>query len=150
MGIKGKDLQTYSIKLNDVTSLYNVLFQYRCNKIRYGITKSSKPIVFVDASLIIRSLSCCIRSRVPQLIRICCCFSRAGFNVVVVCDGEHRHHSKRSTMKRAASVLTNKINYMKIKSSLQSLRHQISSEDSNFVSAMLKADELKLLSEAKR
>lgn len=102
----------------------------RQSKIAAGITASIKPTIYVDASLVIRSFSCCVRSRVPQLLRVCCCLSRAGFNVVVVCDAETRHHSKRSTTRRSTEYLTNKINYMKIKASLQSLRQQIASEDS--------------------
>jgi hypothetical protein len=144
MGIKVAHAITYSILNLNLTSLYNVAFKLFQNKKRDGVRRSNNPSVYIDASLIIRGMTCTAKARPLSFIRLCCCLSRAGFDVVIVCDGEIRHCSKRSTIKRKAEAYDNKITFMKKKCELQYLRQQILEEDSDERKQQMHATECSL------
>jgi hypothetical protein len=79
------------------------LYLYRKNNHLYH----RKPTIYVDASWILRS--CTTEDRVGYLVRLCSYLVSSGFNVVIVCDGSVRHHSKRSTIKRTSELYNSRI-----------------------------------------
>jgi hypothetical protein len=149
MGLKTGHQISYTINSVNLTSLYNVAFQLMQEKKIDDVFRANIPTIYIDASWVVRSMTCSPQGRTAYFVRFCCCLSRAGFHVVVVCDGDKRHWSKRSTIKRKADSYYNKIMFMRKKCELQNLRHCIENEKSNIRTAELRVMELNLVSDTR-
>lgn len=104
MGITGAHELSHSVKGLSVQDVYNISSYIRKQK-----NIDTQPTIDLDASLIYRSSKLSIDNRMVQFIDICCHFSRAGFAVFVICDGAIRHHTKRATIQRQASLFSTKV-----------------------------------------
>ena len=108
MGVKNGHALLYSIKNLSFSDIC-VISRYR-NTLCYIKNKSrnSKTIIDIDASWLAFQAN---KSSTPAqfVVSICLLFAREGFEVVVVCDGKTRHHSKRSTIGRSFTNHSNKI-----------------------------------------
>jgi hypothetical protein len=71
------------------------------------------PTIDIDASWVIRSCYNMSGSQVGYLCRLALFLCNNGFDVVVVCDGDTRHHSKQATMKRMADCYRDMISIRK-------------------------------------
>ena len=109
MGIKGGHSYTHSIK--DVT--LGEIFQIAAaRKKSYNNTDindntNNNPTIDMDASWVYRCTAIAIDNRMSWLINLALEFVREGFNVVYVCDGEIRHHSKRASILRKSKFQRN-------------------------------------------
>jgi hypothetical protein len=104
MGVNGAHSLTYSINSISIQQLFSIalhIFTRNRNHIH------RKPTIYVDTSWVLRS--CHTEDRVGYLIRLSSFLVTSGFQVVIVCDGSVRHHSKRSTIKRLAESYNSKI-----------------------------------------
>ena len=71
------------------------------------------PTLDIDDSWVIRSCNTISGSQVGYLCRLALFLCHNGFDVVVVCDGDIRHHSKQATMKRMADCYRDTISIRK-------------------------------------
>jgi hypothetical protein len=74
------------------------------------------PTIDVDASWVVRSKTIIANShnKVAYIIKIALCLANAAFNIVLVCNSDKRHHSKRATIKRTADSYNDKLTLLKI------------------------------------
>jgi hypothetical protein len=99
MGVNGAHTLTYSLPSIKSEQLFSIgLFLY--NKL--DLQGQRLPTMYVDASWVLRQ--CSVEGRIQYLVRLCTFIVGLGFRVVIVCDGNTRHHSKRSTTKRIAET----------------------------------------------
>ena len=113
MGIKCGHAATHSITGLSINQIFAIANQRSRTYHAVDIPPSS-PTIDIDASWVVRSkTSISANNKVGYLIRLSLCFAKAGFNVVIVCDGDARHHSKRATTSRIADSYRNKILYLK-------------------------------------
>jgi 5'-3' exonuclease len=130
MGIKYAHAYTYAINqisLDDVynISLSNIPLDNDNKKIR------NHPCIDIDCSLIVRCRgNTNIASNTQYLINICTIFQQKGFEVMLVFDGNERHHSKRATMKRQSEKHHKRIELILHKSELMSIVERRRSVDS--------------------
>ena len=107
MGLKCGNSINYTI--NDVTLRQLIsIAKVRMNR----RVQPTSPIIDVDASWIIRR--CHDRLpivRINYLLGICLCLILEGCSVTIVCDGESRHHTKRSTTHRSANYHRNSLEF---------------------------------------
>jgi hypothetical protein len=100
MGIKYAHQLTYGINQLSLKDLYKVAMkrmpvdnQNRCTR--------QRPSIDIDCSLLIRTRgNNNIGLNTKYLLDFCRVHQLEGFDVMVVFDGNHRHHSKRSTIQR--------------------------------------------------
>ena len=104
MGVKHAHKLTYSTKglsLSRVELLAHARYLEVKNNKKIKVKRMQQPTIDVDISWLYRSKSNILEeNRLAYVINICLLFSRAGFLVVLVCDGRSRHHSKRATIER--------------------------------------------------
>ena len=80
------------------------------------------PTIDVDSSWVVRRLSgLSADMQVASLIRLCSLFTEHGCCVNLVCDGNIRHHTKRSTAKRMIDSYRSKVEYHYLKCRLMSV-----------------------------
>jgi hypothetical protein len=106
MGLKCGHADNYQI---DNLNFSQVLALLQHCKLR-RLDDDNGPVVDVDASWVVRRVSCCTYDmRVISRMRLCLLFIRHGCRVNIVFDGVTRHHSKRSTTKRTVDCYRTKI-----------------------------------------
>lgn len=69
----------------------------------------TRPRIGIDASWLYRKFlyKCNANSCLPLLIRFCCYFTLLGFDILLICDGSSRHHSKRATFEHRSTTKRN-------------------------------------------
>ena len=103
MGLKcGHSPVNYSINHLSFETIINLIKRRKDDCTSTGSIIRDKPVIDVDASWVVRRFqNMSYDMRVFSLIKICLLFTASGCCVNIVCDGEKRHHSKRSTTKRS-------------------------------------------------
>ena len=113
MGIKCGHAATYSLKGLSLNQIYTIAKQRSIAYHAESVAPPS-PTIDIDASWLVRSkTSISPSNKIGHLMRVSICFVKAGFNVVIVCDGDSRHHSKRATTIRIADSYRNRILFLK-------------------------------------
>ena len=125
MGIKCGHSINYTItnlRLNDIITITKFrLFERRSFSLNND-ELSSFPVVDIDASWVIRRIgNTSVAFRVTYLLQLCCLLIKNGCCVKIVCDGDRRHHSKRSTTKREVDCYRNRVDYHFLKCKLSCL-----------------------------
>ena len=125
MGIKCGHSINYTItnlRLNDIITITKFrLFERRSFSLNND-ELSSFPVVDIDASWVIRRIgNTSVAFRVTYLLQLCCLLIKNGCCVNIVCDGDRRHHSKRSTTKREVDCYRNRVDYHFLKCKLSCL-----------------------------
>jgi hypothetical protein len=133
MGINGAHQHTYSIEAVTSSELEQLVKAIWKKRIDAGTKdRSSRPIIDVDASWLYRKFlyksksSCCL----PLLIRFCCYFTTLGFDILLICDGSTRHHSKRATVERRSATKRSQHTLYTTKLKLVEISNRIASTDS--------------------
>jgi hypothetical protein len=62
--------------------------------------RSQNPVLDIDASWLLFVTNPVCSIQVQKIIEICLVFAKVGFDVVLICDGNNRHFSKRATTDR--------------------------------------------------
>ena len=130
MGLKtGHKDVSYSIKNMSIDTLITI------GKIRLKTNSCSDNdrtniVIDIDASFILRSHNANDNHSDPvfYLIKLAQLFASLSFDVVIVCDGASRHHSKRSTTKRLADCHRNLVSLQHDQSKLLHLCHMIDND----------------------
>lgn len=150
MGITGAHELSHSVRGLTLQDVYKI-----CTFIRQQRNDNDRPTIDLDVSLIYRSSKLSIDNRKRQFIDICCQLAAVGFAVVIICDGSVRHHSKRATVQRQASLFGEKVKSYLLRVRLMSImvlkssatdtveKERLESEE-NSVSSQLKTLEKKL------
>ena len=125
MGIKGQHKLSNKLTDIDLNELITI-GKYRALRRQHqaesdGDPKCTRPCIDVDASWIVRSVTVIPQNRESYLWQLCLFLSCNGFDVFIVCDGDVRHHSKRTTTERKAKSHWNRVEYHKLKCELMSL-----------------------------
>jgi hypothetical protein len=114
MGIRGGHKLTDHIDLIDSNQLIQILHKLHEQKRdngQLGTVPRTCPVVDLDGSWIVRKLNCSNKARLGYLLRLAKTILRLGIDVVVVCDGPIRHHSKRAKTQRDALYKHQQIDY---------------------------------------
>lgn len=114
MGIRGAHKLTDHIDRIDSSQLIiilNCLYQQKKDNGQLGSNPRTSPVIDLDASWIVRKLTCSNDARMGYLVRLSKILLRLGCDVVVICDGPLRHHSKRAKTQRDAQSKQNIIDY---------------------------------------
>lgn len=107
MGIRGAHVLTHSISGVSVGELFQIALARKkkyLESINDNGNKIIIPTIDIDASWIYRSSTMIIDNRISYMVNLACEFAKIGFNVVYVCDGSVRHHSKIATIDRISKV----------------------------------------------
>lgn len=62
-------------------------------------------------------------------MRVCIQFVQIGFNVVLVCDGSKRHHTKRADIKQSVNRYKKQLDMLEKRKKLMSLSVERKNED---------------------
>ena len=121
MGVAKAHDNTHSIDDLSKDQLINIIKQ-RYEKCSIKKQYRNKPIVDIDASWIVRkAYDQSKEDRINYLFNICFILIKENIDVLIICDGPDRHHSKRATIRRAAEVQKNKIKLILNKTKLARL-----------------------------
>jgi hypothetical protein len=130
MGIKYAHSLTYGINNLSMKELYDIAMTQIPvdNRNRYIRQRRS---IDIDCSLLIRTRGNTNKnSNTTYLISFCRILKQHGFDVMVVFDGDIRHHSKRSTIQRRSDNDRKRIEIIMQKSLLMNIVQQRRSLDS--------------------
>jgi hypothetical protein len=118
MGIKTGHDSSYTL---DNLTLVNLLtlITHRQLQRKSGI---QKPVIDIDASWVVRcSTNITYDMRVISLMRLVVLFILKGCHVNIIFDGNTRHHTKRSTIKRKVDCHRTKVDYHVLKHDLSQM-----------------------------
>ena len=124
MGVKYAHQLTHSIKGLSIGNIETIAKKRFVSSIYYDDKKSriQQPTIDVDVSWLYRSKNkIAEENRMSYIVDICLEFCRNGMVVVLVCDGSHRHHSKRASIERRAEMYNNMIQGLMHRSELMRL-----------------------------
>ena len=108
MGIKKGHSLTNILKNLNIGQLVTAATTLLNKKQQSKVTDRVAPVIDIDASWIVRRLSASSeQSRVGYLFRLARTLQNVGFVVYIICDGEVRHPSKRSTILRKSKLYKN-------------------------------------------
>ena len=123
MGIKAGHTINYIINdlsLNDLIEIAKSRRKVSCDV--DASLLSGPPVIDIDASWIVRRyMNVSDDCRINYLMKLCLLLLKEGCCVNIVCDGDKRHHTKRSTTKRLVDCYRNKMDYHLMKCKLSSL-----------------------------
>jgi hypothetical protein len=130
MGIKFAHALTYVLNQIDLSQLFHLA---RCN--RDKINPDRNPCIDIDCSLVVcnigaKNFNININNNAQYLVDFAMTFINIGFDVMLVFDGDVRHHSKRLTLQRASCCRRNQLNLVINKSKMMSLCNKLQSTDS--------------------
>jgi hypothetical protein len=127
MGIKYAHAYSYVIKDLDIDHIYHIA----CNRMQQHNINDRTPTIDIDASWVARGKgSNAGRSRVEYLVSFALTFAKVGFSVMLVFDGNMRHHSKRATIQQQSEQQRNRIEIIIKKSELMSIAEERRKTDS--------------------
>jgi hypothetical protein len=113
MGIKYAHAYSYilsDLNLSDVYRIALARLQTRNNKLDDRSKYRNRPSIDIDVSLLVRTRgNVNLKSNTDYLINFSLVLIQTGFNVMLVFDGNTRHHSKRVTIQRSADAKRKKI-----------------------------------------
>ena len=145
MGVKHRHKLTYSIKglsLSRVELLAQARYLEVKNNKKVKVVRIQQPTIDVDISWLYRSKNNILEeNRLSYVINICLAFARVGFVVVLVCDGNIRHHSKRATIERHAKMYQGTIaSYVSRAKLMQLCRSRLESDSVENKAAILEQE----------
>ena len=111
MGLRtGHKDVSFSIKNVSIETLFRI-GKMRMKKKSNSDNNRTNTVIDIDASYILRSTSASDNYQDPviYLMKLAHVFASLYFDVVIICDGASRHHSKRSTTKRLADCHRNMV-----------------------------------------
>jgi hypothetical protein len=130
MGIKYAHALTYGINNLSIKHLYDIATSQIPVDEQNRLTRQL-PSIDLDCSLLIRTRgNNNVKSNTNYLISICSILKQHGFDVMVVFDGDVRHHSKRSTIQRRSKNDQKRLELIMLKSYLMNITQQRRSLDS--------------------
>jgi hypothetical protein len=125
MGIKYAHAYSYILEQLSADDVYRVAFsrfEHNNNKIDDVSKRRARPSIDIDVSLLIRTRgNSNLKSNSYYLIKFSNTLVQIGFDVMLVFDGESRHHSKRVTTQRIAECKKKKIEIVIRKSELMAI-----------------------------
>jgi hypothetical protein len=119
-------------------------------EIENDIDRSMKPTLDVDVSWMVRRSAAARKDGLEHTMRVCEQFVKIGFNVVLVCDGSERHHTKRATIKRSVNRYKKQLDMLEKRKKLMSLSEERKNEDSVTKRAKIEKEEEKVSNQLKR
>ena len=150
MGIKHAHKLTHAV---EALSLGNVeviaRHRFSVNRLQHNDTISTprlnQPTLDIDVSWLYRSRnSITEENRVTYIFNICLQFTQIGISVVLVCDGDQRHHSKRATIERRSKMYNNSIKGYVTRSKLMCISKERLLAANNTIKQQLLEEEKKL------
>jgi hypothetical protein len=127
MGLKSGHETNFSI---DKLKIDNILVILQHRKLRRPSEHHLGPVVDIDASWVVRrACNLSYDMRVMSLMRLSVLFMKKGCRVNIIFDGNKRHHSKKSTIKRAVDCYRNKIDHHVLKFDLSRMYEEINTTD---------------------
>ena len=109
----------------------NIDFKCLLTIVKFRVSRRSsnidvRPVIDIDASWVIRRFcSYPLSMRLNYLMSMCMLFILDGCCVYIICDGEHRCHTKRATTKRTADLHRQSLNYHSSKCKLPCMMEQM-------------------------
>lgn len=129
MGLKNSISYLYGLKKLSFLQLLEIARYQSMNNNNTNETR--KPYFDFDCSWIVRKRMCIdVLSSVAYVLSLASCFSKEGIDVLLVCDGTVRHHSKRAIVHRKAAVQRKKVDLIISKGEIIQLSHERQSTDS--------------------
>ena len=146
MGLKNGISYLHCLKnLTFVQLLEVARSRNRSNNNHNPNTTPTGPCIDVDCSWVVRKRMCIdVTSSVDYCLSIASSLSKEGIQVMLVCDGVIRHHSKRATVQRKAAVQRKKLDLIISKGELIQLSRQRQSTDSIIRKKEIEADQKKI------
>ena len=128
MGLKCGNSINYSLINLNMDQLMR-LARYRMDRRASSSSGNRLPVIDMDASWIIRRCNLQPSMRLNYLFGMCLAFISEGCCITIICDGDVRHHTKRSTTKRTADLHQESIEFHHLKCILSCLTKRIMTED---------------------
>ena len=126
MGINGAHKLTHQITGVSMEELLKIV---QARRERRG--KKEQPTIDIDVSYVFRKLTYKhMKVRVLNILRLCDMFCQSGVKVVLVCDSNIRHHSKRATCNRQVEKYKKKIELYNARCELIHVITQLNNTDS--------------------
>jgi hypothetical protein len=129
MGLKYAHIYTHQMKDLALHQIYTIASNRMSKNIGTG---KRQPTIDVDCSLVIRSRggTPCTRTNAQYLVAYASTLAKIGFAVMLVFDGNHRHHSKRATIQRRSDCQRSKIEMIVKKTELLTVTEDRKNTDS--------------------